>query len=80
LPRRSSVRLRRGANAQEALDLVWQEAWDVVILDLSMPGRSGLDILKEIKRARPKLPVLILSMHPEDQLPSGCSRPARRAT
>jgi two-component system, NarL family, invasion response regulator UvrY len=32
-----------------------------------MPGRSGLDVLKEIKRARPKLPVLILSMHPEDQ-------------
>jgi two-component system, NarL family, invasion response regulator UvrY len=54
-------------NAQEALDLVWHESWDVVILDLSMPGRSGLDVLKEIKRARPKLPVLVLSMHPEDQ-------------
>jgi two-component system, NarL family, invasion response regulator UvrY len=54
-------------NAQEALDKVWSEPWNVVILDLTMPGRSGLDILKEIKRARPKLPVLILSMHPEDQ-------------
>jgi DNA-binding NarL/FixJ family response regulator len=54
-------------NAQEALDLVWSEPWNAVILDLTMPGRSGLDILKEIKRARPKLPVLILSMHPEDQ-------------
>jgi two-component system invasion response regulator UvrY len=54
-------------NAPEALELVWHENWDIVILDLSMPGRSGLDILKEIKRARPKLPVLILSMHPEDQ-------------
>jgi two-component system invasion response regulator UvrY len=55
------------ANSQEALDRVWKEPWDIVILDLTMPGRSGLDVLKEIKRARPKLPVLMLSMHPEDQ-------------
>jgi len=54
-------------NSQETLDLVWKEPWDIVILDLTMPGRSGLDVLKEIKRTRPKLPVLILSMHPEDQ-------------
>jgi DNA-binding NarL/FixJ family response regulator len=55
------------ANSQEALERVWKEPWDVVILDLTMPGRSGLEVLKEIKGARPKLPVLILSMHPEDQ-------------
>jgi two-component system invasion response regulator UvrY len=55
------------ANSQEALERVWKEPWDVVILDLTMPGRSGLDVLKEMKRARPKLPILILSMHPEDQ-------------
>jgi DNA-binding NarL/FixJ family response regulator len=55
------------ANSQEALERVWKEPWDVVILDLSMPGRNGLEVLKEIKRDRPKLPVLILSMHPEDQ-------------
>ena len=55
------------ANSQEALERVWKEPWDVVILDLTMPGRSGLEVLKEIKRERPKLPVLILSMHPEDQ-------------
>ncbi|MBE0546014.1 MAG: response regulator transcription factor [Verrucomicrobia bacterium] len=54
-------------NATEALDLVWKEKWDVVVLDITMPGRSGLEVLKEIKRSRPKLPVLILSMHPEDQ-------------
>lgn len=41
--------------------------WDVVICDLSMPGRSGLDALSQIKQATPKLPVLIISMHPEDQ-------------
>lgn len=54
-------------NATEALALVWKEKWDVVVLDITMPGRSGLEVLKEIKRSRPKLPVLILSMHPEDQ-------------
>jgi len=41
--------------------------WDVVICDPSMPGRSGLDALIQIKQASPKLPVLIMSMHPEDQ-------------
>ena len=46
---------------------MWKEHWDVVILDLTMPGRSGLEVLKEIKHAHPLLPVLILSMHPEDQ-------------
>ena len=54
-------------NATEALARVWKDKWDVVVLDITMPGRSGLEVLKEIKRSRPKLPVLILSMHPEDQ-------------
>jgi two-component system, NarL family, invasion response regulator UvrY len=54
-------------NATEALASVWKEKWDVVVLDITMPGRSGLEVLKEIKRSRPRLPVLVLSMHPEDQ-------------
>jgi len=54
-------------NATEALALVWKQKWDVVLLDITMPGRNGLEVLKEIKRARPRLPVLILTMHPEDQ-------------
>ncbi len=54
-------------NAQEALDLVWKENWDVVILDITMPGRSGLEVLREIKKSKPRLPVLVLSMHPENQ-------------
>jgi len=54
-------------NAQETLDRVAREQWDVLVLDISLPGRSGLDILRDIKRLRPKLPVLLLSMHPEDQ-------------
>ena len=52
---------------QEALGRIWKEKWDIVILDVTMPGRGGLEVLKEIKAARPKLPVLVLSMHPEDQ-------------
>lgn len=54
-------------NAQEALNLVWKESWDVVVLDITMPGRSGLEVLREIKKSKPKLPVLVLSMHPENQ-------------
>ena len=54
-------------NAQEVLEQVWRESWDVVVLDITMPGRSGLDVLREIRKARPKLPVLVLSVHPENQ-------------
>src|SRR5579872_7331094 len=54
-------------NAQEALDLVRNEQWDIVILDITMPGRSGLEVMRWIKKLRPKLPVLVLSVHPENQ-------------
>ena len=54
-------------NAQEALSLIWKENWDVVVLDITMPGRSGLEVLREIRKSKPKLPVLVLSMHPENQ-------------
>ncbi len=55
------------STGQEALESVWREPWDAVVLDVTMPGRGGLEVLKEIKRSRPNLPVMILSMHPEDQ-------------
>lgn len=61
------ARFGEARNAQEALTSITREKWDVVVLDVTMPGRNGLEVLKEIKRLRPKLPVLILSMHPEDQ-------------
>lgn len=51
----------------EAVQLVSEQNWDVVVLDLSLGGRSGLDVLKELKQIRPRLPVLILSMHSEEQ-------------
>ena len=54
-------------NGQEVLDKVWKDDFDVIVLDIAMPGRSGLDILKELKSYKPKLPVLVLSMYPEDQ-------------
>ena len=53
--------------AQEALDLIWKDTWDVVLLDISIPGRGGLEILKEIRKSQPKLPVIIVSMHSEEQ-------------
>jgi len=55
------------SNAEELINLTMSDGWDVVITDLSMPGRSGLDALRQIREAYPKLPVLVLSMHPEDQ-------------
>ena len=54
-------------NAEEVLKQTRSHEWDLVILDLTMPGRSGLDILRDLKREQPDLPVLILSMHSEQQ-------------
>jgi DNA-binding NarL/FixJ family response regulator len=55
------------SNAPDALRLAREPDWDVVVLDLSLGGRSGLEVLKEMKHLRPKLPVLILTMHSEEQ-------------
>ena len=55
------------ANAEEGLSEVRHTAWDVLVLDLTLPGVSGLDLLKDLRRERPSLPVLVLSMHPPDQ-------------
>lgn len=51
----------------EALNLARQQTWDVFLLDVSMPNRNGIDTLKQLKKEFPRLPVLILSMHPEEQ-------------
>jgi two-component system invasion response regulator UvrY len=54
-------------NATEALEQVWKKKWDLVLLDITMHGRTGLDVLKEIRSSASNLPVLILSGHPEEQ-------------
>jgi len=55
------------SDGTELIDKIRREEFDLVILDISLPGRSGFDILADISVIRPKLPVLILSMHPEEQ-------------
>jgi DNA-binding NarL/FixJ family response regulator len=55
------------AHAQEALDAVRREAWDVVVLDVNFGGRSGMEVLREIRAERPPLPVLVLSIYPDEQ-------------
>lgn len=54
-------------DAEEMIKKIMQGSWDVVISDLSMPGRSGLEALQQIRQIQPRLPVLILSIHPEEQ-------------
>jgi DNA-binding NarL/FixJ family response regulator len=54
-------------NGQEVINSITKKHFDLILLDISMPGRSGLEILEEIKTIQPKLPVLILSMHPVEQ-------------
>jgi two-component system invasion response regulator UvrY len=54
-------------NGREVLEKVRKNDFDMVLLDISMPGRDGLEVLKELKSLRPKLPVLMLSMYPEEQ-------------
>ena len=54
-------------NGNAALEQVRTRDWGLVVLDMSMPGRSGLELIKLMKAERPKLPILVFSMHPEEQ-------------
>jgi DNA-binding NarL/FixJ family response regulator len=55
-------------DSAQALALLHKEAWDVLILDITMPGRNGFEVLDDVRRYFPRLPVLVLSSTPEDQL------------
>jgi DNA-binding NarL/FixJ family response regulator len=55
------------ANGNAALDQVRERDWGLVVLDLSMPGRSGLELIKLMRAERARLPILVFSMHPEEQ-------------
>ena len=62
-----SAEIDEAADAEELMKKVMKKEWDIVVSDISMPGRSGLEVLQQIKQHYPRLPVLILSIHPEDQ-------------
>jgi two-component system invasion response regulator UvrY len=55
------------SDARQALEQLRKKAWDLALIDINLPGKNGLDLLKELKAQWPKLPVLVLSGHPEDQ-------------
>ncbi len=65
--RLETVTFGEASNAEEAARLVREQDWDVVVLDITLGDRSGIEVMKELKLIRPKLPVLILSMHSEAQ-------------
>ena len=62
-----NVQFGEAADCQQTLDAVPRHPWDLIILDISMPGRGGLDVLKEIRALYPRIPVLMLSMYTERQ-------------
>ncbi len=61
-----SATIEEVTDAESLLKMVFSKTWDVIISDISMPGRSGLEVLQQIKQHYPKLPVLILSVHSEE--------------
>lgn len=62
-----SATIGEAADAEDLLKEVLTKEWDIVVCDMNMPGRSGLDALSQIKQSAPHLPVLIMSMYPEEQ-------------
>lgn len=62
----SDIEMSEAANAREAVEAVRKRAWDAVLLDINMPGRSGLEVLEELKRLRPTMPVVMLTAFPEE--------------
>jgi DNA-binding NarL/FixJ family response regulator len=61
------AKIGEAGNFHEMLDLLRRKPWDVAVMDISMPGMNGLEALKQVKQEFPDLPVLIFSMHPEEQ-------------
>jgi DNA-binding NarL/FixJ family response regulator len=55
-------------DGNKALELAREQRWDIILLDITMPGKGCVEVLQQLRRERPTVPVLILSAHPEDQL------------
>ncbi len=54
-------------NGQEVMNLIRKKDYDIILLDISMPGRNGLEIIKDLKAEKPRIPIMILSIYPEEQ-------------
>jgi DNA-binding NarL/FixJ family response regulator len=63
----SDIEFGEASSASEVMQLIYTSGWDLAIIDISMPGRNGMDVLKEIKENYPEIKVIIFSMYPEDQ-------------
>ncbi|MET0621960.1 MAG: response regulator transcription factor [Pyrinomonadaceae bacterium] len=61
------LEVSEAADPHEALSLIRERSWSLVVLDIDLPGRGGLELLKDARRERPRLPVLMLSVYPEEQ-------------
>jgi two-component system, NarL family, invasion response regulator UvrY len=61
------VQVGEAKNSQTALELFLKQEWDLVLADINIPGRNGLEVLEEVKRLRPRTPVLVLSAYPEEE-------------
>jgi len=70
----NNVEFGEAQDHPETLRLAREQEWRLVVLDLTMPGRDGLEVLRDLKAAHPALPVLILSIHPEEQFAVRCLR------
>lgn len=60
------LQVGEAANARDAIEAVLQQAWDLALLDINMPGRSGLEVLEELKQLRPGMPVVMLTAFPDE--------------
>src|SRR3954462_4849903 len=62
-----NIEVSETADPHEALGMIREQSWSLIVLDIDLPGKGGLELLKDVRRERPRLPVLILSVYPEEQ-------------
>ncbi len=63
----SELKVGEAESFRTALELVMAEEWDIVLLDINLPGRNGFEVLEEIRRLCPRTPVVVLSAYPEEE-------------